>query len=503
MNSRGSFFQPIGLRAHSAIVGCSLVLLTAILGARGYAVARSQFRDMERLVSVDISGQEQLARLESFVSARDRALRREHQALAAGHRVAAELRRREVAHFAADGRQAARGLRELLAPAYPELASTARALTTREDLGWLREELSTQRLRKLGSARNEALGLLRMIVLAFFLSLAITAWVLYLFRHGLLEPLGRLRDAVARVRAGDWTTRVPPDQGISELRELTRSFNAMATRLEALDLAKAEFLATVSHEFKNPLTALKEGLGLLAYQGEELPAAVRGRALGACLIASKRLEAMMNNLLAASSLDRGAQRLEVSLRDLREPLQGAIDEVRLLADKRGMSILADLSPDADLRACFNADGFHQVFENLLFNAIKYGDEGSVISVTARAVVRPLRGSEGPPVAQAEVAVINRGRPLDAHETERVFERFYRGQNAGARGLGVGLHIVKQIVEAHFGEVAAIPLADGMCFRVRLPHRPRRPLGAPEDAAPGLKLGPPAALPSGRASEAPA
>ncbi len=310
----------------------------------------------------------------------------------------------------------------------------------------------------IGAALIALAGLLaaRQFFAALLVAAGLVGWLVLLFTHGLLRPLKKIHAATARVQDGDFGSRIACPKGIVELRKLAEAFNSMAAELASLDEARIEFFATVSHEIRNPLAALKEGLNLLSSTDPALSDEGRAKALQACGISCKRLESMIKNLLEVSNRERGIYDFEVTSKDVHEALQGAVDQVKILAEKRGMSIHLDSSPG--LRAAFNWNGMLQVFENLLLNAIKYGQEKS--SIVVRAVTTKTH------VSHVCVSVTSTGKELPAGETSRVFERFYRGSNAGKQqGIGLGLHVVKRIIEAHQGGVAAF--SDGPLTRIDL------------------------------------
>jgi signal transduction histidine kinase len=248
----------------------------------------------------------------------------------------------------------------------------------------------------------------------------------------------------------------------------------MAEKLQQLDQAKTEFLATISHEIKNPLAALKEGLNLLSTHNEALSPAARAKGFAACLIASKRLESMINNLLQNSRMETGIFKKDMHFKDLQVPLQTAMDEVRPMAEKRQIRI--EFTPDCgNLMATFSSDGMIQVFENLFLNAIKYGSENSTIEVHTTRTRRPAQ-NKGEPVPQIQIEIANSGPTIDESELKRIFERFYRGSNLGAlngnattpSGMGLGLHVVKTIIEAHHGDIAVHSVKGRTTFRIWLP-----------------------------------
>jgi signal transduction histidine kinase len=396
------FLPAISLRTQAWLISFALLVLTGILGAKAYSVARTHYQEMSELVNYDLS-------IQSLVQ---------------------------------------------------------------EDS--LRRPLEVFREEKLTQAHETALGLFRLILWAMVISGAVTAWLFYLFFRGLIKPLTALKDATQRVGSGELSCRISTGSGLQELRDLSRSFNSMAEKLQRLDQAKTEFLATISHEIKNPLAALKEGLNLLSTHNEALSPAARTRGFAACLIASKRLESMINNLLQNSRMEAGFFRQDMRFKDLHVPLQTAMDEVRPMAEKR--QIRFDFSPESgSLMATFSSDGMTQVFENLFLNAIKYGAENSSIEIRASRTRRPVQ-NKGDPIPQILIEISNSGATIDESEFRRIFERFYRGSNLGTggsgahvpSGMGLGLHVVKTIIEAHHGEISVHSGKGRTTFRIHLP-----------------------------------
>jgi signal transduction histidine kinase len=333
----------------------------------------------------------------------------------------------------------------------------------------MRSLLNTKREEKLQRAREAASSLLGWMLATLLLSIGVTSWVVYLFYRGLIHPLVNLKEATSRIRSGELSHRIAaPDAGVTELQELSHSFNGMAEKLEQLDRAKTEFLATISHEIKNPLAALKEGLNLLATQGEHLSPESRSKAFAACLIASKRMEFMINNMLHHSKvgkMEHGLYQFGLTLKNLTAALQTAVDEVRPLADRKKMAI--QLRAPAELEASFNWDGMVQVFENLLLNAIKYGSESSSIEVTAQPAERPLKSGSRQAVPHVEISFANLGARIAESEIPKLFDPYYRGRNSDKNaGLGLGLHVVRRIIDAHHGEVRASSTPITTCASAR-------------------------------------
>jgi two-component system sensor histidine kinase VanS len=173
-------------------------------------------------------------------------------------------------------------------------------------------------------------------------------------------------------------------------------------------------------------------------------------------------------------MEAGFFRQDMRFKDLHLPLQTAMDEVRPMAEKR--QIRFDFAPESgSMMATFSSDGMTQVFENLFLNAIKYGSENSSIEVHVSRVRRPAQ-HKGDPIPQVLIEISNSGPTIDDTELKRIFERFYRGTNLVSSsassitpsGMGLGLHVVKTIIEAHHGEISVHSLKGRTTFKIYLP-----------------------------------
>lgn len=450
---RFAVLYPSGLKANALLISVTLMALTGILGIRAHTVARVHIEESRSLLERDIPLQSLLFQLEAALSAKLQARKKwditedaayeelftKYQALES--RIQAEI--------------------EAVKPGLIDTQASPSGLTN-ETIQKAHKTLIAEKEESLRQAHEVAARLRRVMSVAMIVSLVITAWLVVLLYRGLLRPLGRLRDATARIREGQLSCRMT-EKGVSELREIAQAFNLMAARLESLDKAKNEFLATISHEIRNPMTALKEGLALISSEEKRLTPESRKRCLSACLIASKRLEFMINNLLNLSRTGAGILEREFAQRNIAQAAQTAIDEVRPLAEKKNIQIR--LSAPESVPMSFHWEGVVQALVNLLLNAIKYGNDASTVEVQIHSV----QASQS-----AEIEITNSGAEIAAAELSRIFDRFYRGANSSKQqGMGVGLHVVKKVVEAHQGAVSAVSGAGKTRMKISLPkHQPR-------------------------------
>jgi len=203
---------------------------------------------------------------------------------------------------------------------------------------------------------------------------------------------------------------------------------------------RREFVANVSHELKTPLTSIR-GYAETLLQGGLEDEANRTRFVETIRAQAVRLEAIVEDLLELADLDRPDAKLEVKSWDLADVVRDMAAGFEETAARRGLKL--DLAVRPGLRARFDRKRVEVALRNLLDNAIKYTDSGSV----------RVAAESGP--AAFRVSVTDTGRGIPAQHLPRVFERFYRvdrGRSRATGGTGLGLSIVKHAIELHGGQV---------------------------------------------------
>ena len=319
-------------------------------------------------------------------------------------------------------------------------------------------------------AREAALGRLRAALGLVTLSIVVIALAGgWLATQTALYPLRRLTLAVRRIiRTGRTDARVPVAGTGDALDELTALFNAMLDRIEGLVTAMRGALDNVSHDLRTPLTRLR-GTAELALAGP--PDADRYReALADCVEESDRVLVMLNTLMDISEAESGAMQLRREPVPLAEVVARAVDLYRDVADAKGVSLSVGAAlrgrpgetplVDADdVTVLGDRTRLEQVAANLIDNAVKYTPAGGSVDVEV--------GRDGD---AAILRVRDTGPGVPADELPRIWERLFRGDASRAeRGLGLGLSLVKAIVEAHGGTVEVVSEPGrGATFTVRLP-----------------------------------
>jgi len=269
-------------------------------------------------------------------------------------------------------------------------------------------------------------------------------------------PIRRLSQAVQQIiRTGRTDARVPLVGTGDALDELTALFNAMLDKIEGLVTAMRGALDNVSHDLRTPLTRLR-GTAELALASP--PNVERYReALADCVEESDRVLVMLNTLMDISEAESGTLQLHREAVTLADVVARAVDLYRDVADAKGVTLAADAAPDVVVVA--DRTRLEQVAANLIDNAVKYTPPGGRVDVEVRR-----------PEDAAILRVRDTGPGIAPDELPHIFDRLFRGDTSRTeRGLGLGLSLVKAIVEAHGGTVDVVSEPGrGSVFTVSLP-----------------------------------
>ena len=334
---------------------------------------------------------------------------------------------------------------------------SAQLTATMADLFWTEAgtaappRLITVRLSEPFTYRAQTLEtIVNVMAVAAVLALIVAVITSIVLADRLTQPIRRLTGAARDLSEGHLDARVELPTASPEVSELTAAFNTMADRLQqSIEFIRRdrdrgrEFLADVSHELRTPIAALRTFNELLA-EDAAIDEATRREFLDQSRRQIERLDWLAANLLELSKLDSGLVMLDLRPDDLRAIVENAIQQAQPTADRKDVTLLADLPPEP-LRQHHDPQRLGQVMSNLIGNALKFTPAGGTVEVRLQPT------DEG-----AELRVVDTGVGIDAAELPHVFERFYRGAQAteerGA-GSGLGLSIVRSIVEMHNGRVS--------------------------------------------------
>ncbi|MEA2687213.1 MAG: two-component system, OmpR family, sensor kinase [Actinomycetota bacterium] len=285
-------------------------------------------------------------------------------------------------------------------------------------------------------------------LVAVVATLVLAALVAGNLARRLTRPLREAQDATGRIAAGDLTVRVPEDESDgAELAGLARSINAMAESLERARGTERQFLLSVSHDLRTPLTSIR-GFGEALSEGRAPDPAHAGSVITA---EARRLERLVGDLLELAKLDARRFSLDIRATDVAEVVSDTVEGFRPAAERAGVALDVDLGGDGDgdgpaVAAAADPDRLAQVVANLVENALKFAI--SCITVTVDAAVSVAVSDDGPGIAADDLA--------------HVFEPFWQSSRTPVRqvGSGLGLAIVSELVTAMDGAVRAEPVPGG-------------------------------------------
>ena len=290
--------------------------------------------------------------------------------------------------------------------------------------------------------------------------------------RSIVGPIRRLRSTAQRLGGGDFTARAAISEG-GEIGDLGVTFNTMAQqiaereeRLTELDRLKSEFVSSVSHELKTPLTTIK----LLAHVLQQRGLAESEKLDYAQTIAVEcdRQIDFVGNLLDLSRIESGAYKLRETKVAVDELVRSSADAERQRAQSLGLSLTTDIAPNLPpLKGDYEA--LRRVIRGLIDNAIKYTPEGGHITVSADRAGDALA-----------IVVEDTGKGIPEADLPHVFEKFYRAGSDGdgfepspgtaAPGVGLGLYLAQHIVEQLNGTISVESKEGrGTTFTVLLPR----------------------------------
>ncbi|MCH7739607.1 MAG: HAMP domain-containing protein [Chloroflexi bacterium] len=255
-----------------------------------------------------------------------------------------------------------------------------------------------------------------------------------------LAPVRTLTRAAGALGRGDFSMRVPV-RGRDEVGELGRTFNDMATQLEDAEAIRRSMTADVAHELRTPLSNLQGYLeaikdGLIEPDAETI-SSLHSQVL--------HLSHLVEDLRLIAMMEAGALRMDMTAGDLGDIADLTVDTFKPRAKERDIALTVSIAPDIP-EVSIDQTRMRQVIANLIENAISYTPEGGRINVDVTA---------GP--GEVALSVTDTGPGIPGDELEYVFDRMYRvdpSRDRATGGAGLGLTIVRQLVEAHGGTVSA-------------------------------------------------
>ena len=274
-------------------------------------------------------------------------------------------------------------------------------------------------------------------ILAVTAASALTAVVAALvLARSIIGSIDRVRDASVELARGDLEVRVP-EQGPAEVAELASSFNEMGDNLRRLFDTRRELVAWASHDLRTPLAGMQAMLEAIEddlADPEEYVPVLREQV--------RVLSTLVDDLFELARIDAGALTLEMLRLPVAPVVSSSLKSIEAEARSRQVHLAAEV--DERITARFAPDKLERVLMNLLTNALRHTPSDGAVAVLVE-----------PRPDEVRVAVEDTGDGIDAEARERMFERFWRGdQSRSSRGAGLGLAIARGLVEAHGGRIWA-------------------------------------------------
>lgn len=301
------------------------------------------------------------------------------------------------------------------------------------------------------------------MIVVFLLGVAAS----YIISYHMITPLKDMSRAAKSFAMGDFDARVRV-RGQDEIAELAAAFNNMAQSLAELEEQRSTFLANVSHDLRTPMTSISGFIdGIL---DGTIPPENRDHYLNIVSVEIKRLSRLVRTLLDLSRIQCGERKFNMVNFDAAEMAMTILFSFEKQIDQKRLNVVFDCEDKMYVLA--DSDAIHQVLYNLIDNAVKFSYEEGELRITLRERDKNVL-----------VEVYNEGKGIPATDLPHVFDRFYKADKSRGldkTGVGLGLFIVKAILQAH-GENITVTSEEGKncCFSMTLPKgaAPLMPDGA--------------------------
>jgi len=253
----------------------------------------------------------------------------------------------------------------------------------------------------------------------------------------IFKPIDTIIKGMTKLAGGDFSTRI--DLGKYDgLKNLTTSFNALATELQNTEILRSDFINDFSHELKTPIVSISGLIPLL--KNENLSEEKRRHYLAIMEEEANRLTKMTSNALYLSKIEKQAILTNTTSYNVSEQIRNSLLLLERKWEQKELEPVIDLE---EFTITANEDMMKEVWLNLIDNAIKFADEGSELKISAT-----------PDENYLNISIENSGNEIPENELDAIFTKFYQADKSRAsEGNGIGLSIVKHILNLHNGKIS--------------------------------------------------
>ena len=275
--------------------------------------------------------------------------------------------------------------------------------------------------------------MLRVLLISILSGAAIAVGLSKIF----VSPMMKLGDAMRKVAGGDFTVRLDCTSKIRDVREVYGSFNTMVKELGNTETLQTDFVSNVSHEFKTPINAIEGYASLL--QDSQLTDEQKNAYIDKIIFNTRRLSDLVGNILLLSKVNNQTISLKASTFRLDEQVRQSILALESKWEKKEIEFDIDLD---EIEHTGYENLLSHVWLNLIDNAVKFSPQNGQIRIR----LKQLAGS-------VTFSIWNNGLPIPEADIDRIFNKFYQGDNSHAsEGNGLGLALVRKIVAAAHGTI---------------------------------------------------
>lgn len=301
--------------------------------------------------------------------------------------------------------------------------------------------------------KNDSPNVMFLVVVLAIVSILVGTVVAAVISRIPLKPVNVLINGMNQLARGDY--RVMIDLGnFSIAREVSESFNTMAGELQNTEMLRSDFVNNFSHEFKTPIVSIRGFAKLL--KKENLTDEQQREYLDIIVNESNRLADMATSVLDLTKIENQSILTDVTRFNLSEQIRNCV----LLLEKKWSQKRLTITVDFDeYEIDANMEMLKQVWINLIDNAVKFSPAAGEIGISITKSLEVIA-----------VLVKNSGTEICEEDRKRIFNKFYQGDTShSSEGTGIGLSIVKRIIELHKGSISVISSPEETTFTIRLPE----------------------------------